>query len=311
MKVTLFVLSVIACLFSLVRPVRADNGALSFNVPDASGAIARLNDSSMTLETPENPPIELKFSKQKMAEIPPIAAAPTPPAVMPEKGDRPAAPTNPTTEAEQMLAQKPADATVTPTEKTALFNGGSSSLVARAVGAAEGTRTADGTKTQNYYGHVDPGDGKWNVGTFSYNNTRDGTNITTPEAADAHYLDRLQERAAVIQSKADQSGIDLTFAEWLNGIDLANQAPRAVMEEGGFVERLAEAKQTKGLSGQAAILESRIWAFWDPQKGGWDAPGLRAYDDISKEESIRRDQERRMLAIADALAVYQQQQQQK
>jgi hypothetical protein len=301
MKVTLFVLSVIACLFSLARPVRAESGVLNFDVLDSSSAIARSNDPPMTSETAKNSTIALTFPEQRVEEIPPIAA------VLPEKSDRPAAPTDANTDAKQILAQKPADATVTTAEKTAMFNGGSESLVARAVGAAEGTRTADGTKTQNYYGHVDPGDGKWNVGTFSYNNTRDGTNITTPEAADAHYLDRLQERAAVIQSKAEQSGIDLTFAEWLNGIDLANQAPRAVMEEGGFVERLAEAKHTKGLSGQAAILESRVWAFWDPQKGGWDAPGLRAYDDISKAESIRRDQERRMLAIADALAVYQQQ----
>ncbi|HEY9699657.1 MAG TPA: hypothetical protein V6D10_20520, partial [Trichocoleus sp.] len=38
-----------------------------------------------------------------------------------------------------------------------LFAGDSNSLVAKAVGAAEGTRTPDGNRNPAYYGHVDPG----------------------------------------------------------------------------------------------------------------------------------------------------------
>jgi len=98
----------------------------------------------------------------------------------------------------------------------------------------------------------------------------------------------------------------LTVAEEINGIDMINQAPLAVTEDGGYIERLAEAKK-KGLSGQAAILEARVWSFWDSSRGGWDAPGLRAYDDMGKEASIRHDQQRRMGMIEDALASYQQQ----
>jgi len=184
-----------------------------------------------------------------------------------------------------------------------LFEGGSESLVARTVGAAEGTRTADGGKTQNYHGHVDPGNGVWNRGTFSYQfgNTE---NLSADEA-DRRQLAKIKRiYESVMLPKAEQHGVaPLSIEEEINGIDLINQAPLTVTEEGGYIERLAEAKQ-KGLMGEEAILNARIWSFWDNSRGGWDAPGLRAYDDISKEESIRRDQDRRMGMIAKALAAY-------
>lgn len=186
------------------------------------------------------------------------------------------------------------------------FVGGSESLVARTVGAAEGTRTTDGGKTQNYYGHVDPGNGVWNRGTFSYQ-FGNSENLS-PDEADRRQLAKIKRiYESVMLPKAEKHGVTpLTVAEEINGIDLINQAPLAVTEDGGYIERLAEAK-SKGLSGDDAILKARIWAFWDAGKGGWDAPGLRAYDDVSKEESIRRDQDRRMAMITKALAAYQQQ----
>ena len=64
-----------------------------------------------------------------------------------------------------------------------LFHGNSDSLVARAVGSAEGTRTAEGGYTAAYYGHVDPGNHKWNLGSFSYQH---GAN--SPTEADAKQL---------------------------------------------------------------------------------------------------------------------------
>lgn len=187
-----------------------------------------------------------------------------------------------------------------------LFEGGSESLVARTVGAAEGTRAADGSKTPNYYGHIDPGNGVWNRGTFSYQ-FGNQENLS-PDEADRRQLAKIKRiYESVILPKAEKFGIaPLTIAEEINGIDLINQAPLTVTEAGGYIERLAEVKK-KGLSGEAAILEARVLAFWDPDFGGWDAPGLRAYDDISKEESIRRDQNRRMSMISQALAFYEQQ----
>lgn len=187
-----------------------------------------------------------------------------------------------------------------------IFAGGSESLVARTVGAAEGTRTIDGGKTDNYYGHSDPGNGIWNRGTFSYQ-FGNQENLS-PDEADRRQLKKIKRiHESVMRPKAEKYGVaPLTLSEEINGIDLINQAPLAVTEEGGYIEQLAEVKK-KGLSGEAAILEARVQAFWDPEMGRWDAPGLRAYDDISKEESIRRDQERRMRMIFQALDLYEKQ----
>lgn len=187
-----------------------------------------------------------------------------------------------------------------------LFAGGGESIVARTVGAAEGTRTPEGGKTDIYEGHVDPGNGVWNRGTFSYQ-FGNQENLAAEEA-DRRQLAKIKRiYESVLLSKAEQHGVaPLTLAEELNGIDLINQAPLAVTEEGGYIERLAEAKTKKGLTGDAAILEARIWAFWDASRDGWDAPGLRAYDDLGKEASIRHDQKRRMGMIDAALAALQQ-----
>jgi hypothetical protein len=179
--------------------------------------------------------------------------------------------------------------------------------VARVVGAAEGTRTPDGGKTRLYEGHVDPGNGVWNRGTFSYQ-FGNAENLSPAEADQRQMakIKRIQE--TVMQPKAVAAGVaPLSQLEELNGIDLINQAPLAVTESGGYIERLAEAKKEKGLSGEEAILDARVWAFWDPQRNGWDAPGLRAYDDMGKEASIRHDQQRRMGMIAEALSSYEQQ----
>ncbi|MDX2243254.1 MAG: hypothetical protein NW224_21450 [Leptolyngbyaceae cyanobacterium bins.302] len=188
-----------------------------------------------------------------------------------------------------------------------LFAGGSESIVARTVGAAEGTRSADGGKTDIYEGHVDPGNGVWNRGTFSYQFGNE-ENLSAEEADRRQVAKIKRIYESVMLPKAEQHGVaPLTLAEELNGIDLINQAPLTVTEDGGYIERLAEAKTKKGLSGQEAILEARIWSFWDASRGGWDAPGLRAYDDMGKEASIRHDQKRRMGMIEDALAAYEQQ----
>jgi hypothetical protein len=153
---------------------------------------------------------------------------------------------------------------------------------------------------------VDPGNGVWNRGTFSYQFGNE-ENLSADEA-DRRQMAKIKRiYESVMLSKAEQQGVaPLTLAEELNGIDLINQAPLAVTEDGGYIERLAEAKTKKGLSGQEAILEARIWSFWDSSRGGWDAPGLRAYDDMGKEASIRHDQKRRMGMIDEALAAYQQ-----
>lgn len=171
-----------------------------------------------------------------------------------------------------------------------LFTGDSDSLVAVTVGNAEGTRTPDGKSTDGFYGHSDPGNGVWNLGTFSYQH-----GAASPQEADAKQLKRLKKQAQVIQEKAAARGMKLTLEETLNAIDLANQAPKAVLDTDGYIEWLAEAHRM-GKQGADAILWARVQSFFDPQTQRWNAPGLG-----NTPERITRDQQRRMLAITRAL----------
>jgi len=172
-----------------------------------------------------------------------------------------------------------------------LFEGDADSLVARAVGSAEGTRTPDGQRTLAYYGHVDPGNRAWNQGTFSYQH-----GAPSPEAADQRQLQRLQTQAQELHRLASAAGLSLTREETLNGLDLANQAPLAALDR-GYIVWLKQAKQM-GLTGAEAILWARTRSFLDPDTGRWNAPGLG-----NSIASISHDQARRQRAIAQAIAV--------
>ena len=174
-----------------------------------------------------------------------------------------------------------------------IFEGGSDSLVARTVGSAEGTRRWDGGRTMAYYGHVDPGNGVWNQGTFSYQHE-----ASSPEDADEKQLRRLQRQERQLKEKAAHWRVPLSLEVRLNGLDLANQAPLAALDKGGYIERLAEAYR-EGKSGEQAIAWARTQAYFDPDKRAWDAPGLG-----NNHYSIRRDQERRMAAIDKAFRAF-------
>ncbi|MGJ3251707.1 MAG: hypothetical protein ACFE0J_11315 [Elainellaceae cyanobacterium] len=177
-----------------------------------------------------------------------------------------------------------------PSEIEDLFHGGIDSLVARAVGSAEGTRTPAGDKTSAYAGHVDPGNGAWNMGTFSYQH-----GATSPEDADERQLNRLRTQAQLLDQKAKLAGIPLDLEARLNGIDLANQSPEAALSTGGYIDRLKQA-YTMGLSGSEAILWARTRSYLDPDTQRWNAPGLGNTID-----GITADQERRQRAIARAI----------
>lgn len=172
-----------------------------------------------------------------------------------------------------------------------IFEGGSNSIVARTVGHAEGTVGADGSKTRAYFGHVDHGNGAWNVGSFSLQ----GAGIKSPEQADAYQLSRLKRQAKEIDRLAQAAGIKLSIEERINGVDLANQAPKAALDPGGYVARLKQAR-ANGLTGSAAVLEARTYSYINPQTDQWEAPGLG-----NREDSVRHDQDRRRAAIARVL----------
>jgi hypothetical protein len=174
----------------------------------------------------------------------------------------------------------------------ALFQAESNSLVAKAVGSAEGTRRPDGGQNPAYQGHVDPGNAVWNVGTFSYQHC----GKCAPEEADRRQLARLARQFAQIQAHAtDRYGVKLSLEEQLNAIDLANQAPLAALAQGGFIDRLQQAKQ-QGLTGSDAILQARVYAYKNPQTDRWEAPGLG-----NTKSRITQDQARRQAAIAAAI----------
>ncbi|MEM6867776.1 MAG: hypothetical protein AAF528_05275 [Cyanobacteria bacterium P01_C01_bin.121] len=174
-----------------------------------------------------------------------------------------------------------------------IFENGTHSLVARTVGNAEGTRRADGRRTNAYYGHTDPGNGVWNLGTFSYQH-----DAKSPEDADEKQLRRLKRQGLELETQAAQQGLALTLEEKLNGLDLANQAPLAALDRGGYIERLAQAKRLQ-MSGDEAILWARTHAYIDPDTRRWNAPGLG-----NNIHSISTDQERRMSAISSAIKTY-------
>lgn len=176
-----------------------------------------------------------------------------------------------------------------------LFEGGSDSLVAKAVGSAEGTRTPDGGKTWAYYGHIDPGNGRWNMGSFSYQH-----GAASPEDADRQQIDRLWRQFEVIRQSAVSAGLRLGLVEQLNGIDLANQAPLAALDRGGYVDRLRQAYD-QGLRGSEAVLQARTYSYLNPRTNQWEAPGLG-----NNVNSISRDQARRQTAISEAVSNHQQ-----
>ncbi len=174
---------------------------------------------------------------------------------------------------------------------TKLFEGGADSLVAKAVGSAEGTRTPEGHKTPAYFGHKDPGNGVWNLGTFSFQH-----GAANPEEADAKQLARLQQQTLQLEEKAHAHGLTLSLEALLNGIDLANQAPLAALDRGGYVDWLAEAYKLN-MTGTEAIVYARTRSFLDPDTQRWNAPGLG-----NNIHAIHHDQQRRADAIARALA---------
>jgi hypothetical protein len=194
------------------------------------------------------------------------------------------------------IATSPSSQDLEPDEiaATDLFEGGSRSLVAKAVGSAEGTRTPDGGRTRAYYGHVDPGNGRWNQGSFSYQH-----GAVSPEDADRQQLRRLQSQADLIRQKAGTNRLMLSLEAELNGIDLANQAPLAALDNGGYVDRLKQAYD-RGFTGSDAVLQARVYSFINPRTNQWDAPGLG-----NNESSITHDQGRRLDAIAQALSAHQ------
>ncbi|MFQ4135910.1 hypothetical protein PGN35_006275 [Nodosilinea sp. PGN35] len=258
------------------------------------GVAVALNEStSATALLPPAPPLPEAQPEAAIvvakAPAPPVPEAETPPAPQRLALDFGLEPS-----AAVLIAQaKQAEPKVLADPLPGLFEGNSDSLVAWAVGSAEGTRTPNGAINPAYFGHTDPGNRVWNMGTFSYQH-----GAKTPAEADQKQLARLQNQGDVLRQRALKHGLNLTLEETLNGLDLANQSPLAAIGRVGYIERLAEAK-ANGYEGAEAIVVARTRSYINPNTGRWNAPGLG-----NTEPSIRRDQQRRANAVAQAIAAY-------
>jgi hypothetical protein len=267
------------------QAAQADEVGLDFSLSAASLS-ATSTTQSLGQATAASIAVEPATTSELDFALAPPGTAPTQPSQSTIKTDSQPAAT-------AIAATAPTPEPVAPAD---LFAGGVNSLVAKAVGSAEGTRTPAGDRTSAYYGHVDPGNGVWNLGSFSYQH-----GARSPEEADQKQLQRLAKQTEIVRQQAAAKGMKLTLEEELNAIDLANQAPLAALDRGGYIDWL-EAAHKMGLSGSEAVLWARTRSFLNPDTGQWNAPGLG-----NNVYSISSDQERRQQAIARAIALHQQQ----
>lgn len=137
---------------------------------------------------------------------------------------------------------------------------GSDALAAIIIGNAEGTRTPTGGRTSAYAGHIDPGNGKGNRGSFSYQH---GTPGMTPAQADAAQLRKLTGQIPTFEAAARRAGLDpnnVTLATAY--FDLFNQSESAA---GRFLNQIEYLKDA-GISNQS-VTELRFRSFVDVTTG--------------------------------------------
>mgnify|MGYP001792102411 CR=1 FL=1 len=144
------------------------------------------------------------------------------------------------------------------------------------IGAAEGTRNRDCSTNEHYNGHVDPGNGADNLGTFSYQH-----GASSPEDADQRQLVRLRGAEKELQVQADAKwNQPLSKPALAAALDLWNQSPKAA---GDFVGHLPSPNPTK-----AQIVQARAQSYVNPTTGQLNAPGLG-----NNSKAVEADQARR------------------
>lgn len=152
-----------------------------------------------------------------------------------------------------------------------------------AIGAAEGTLDRNCQPNQHYAGHIDPGNGASNLGSFSYQH-----GASSPEEADRKQLVRLRNAEQDIQAQAKQKfNKPLSKPALAAALDLWNQSPKAGND---FVEHLPSATPTT-----AQIVDARSRSYIDPTTGKLDAPGLGGV------QEVRADQARRTKEVEQTL----------
>jgi hypothetical protein len=155
-----------------------------------------------------------------------------------------------------------------------------------AIGISEGTRTANGGYTKAYYGHRDPGNGVWNVGTVS------GQQGGTPASSDRRWMGNLTSQSVSVAPILQRLGLQPGTQGWnrvlFNVLDLTVQAPAAardfiaklpqVMRQGASIEAIAKARADSFINPATGRLEAggfgnsynRLFADQRSRAGVWD-----------------------------------------
>ncbi|OUL24142.1 hypothetical protein BV378_19685 [Nostoc sp. RF31YmG] len=133
-----------------------------------------------------------------------------------------------------------------------------SSVGVLAICVAEGNCQIDGSKTQNYFQNIDPGNGLLNRGWCS-DQGRGGSNLAN---ADTGCLRRIQSRIPRLIERMKRVGLNPEhyLEAFVNATDLWNQASPRVSDAFPTAYRIA---LNQGLQGYEAILWARVEAFRD------------------------------------------------
>ena len=148
-----------------------------------------------------------------------------------------------------------------------------------AIGIAEGTRTASGGFTVNYYGHADPLQGQ-NIGTFSAQQGQ-----ATPQQADREWLGKLTRTQLAMAPVLERSGLQPGTQGYnrlmFNLLDLRVQSPLAFQ---GLVIKIPQ------IISQGTTIESiakaRADSFFDPSTGRLDT-NFKSYSDLYADQRSR------------------------
>jgi hypothetical protein len=175
------------------------------------------------------------------------------------------------------------------------LRGGTNAYIAYLCGLAEGNVRPDGSKTQNWYGHRDPNNGEWNIGSFS---AQRDLNTGAPETSDQRVIDRLiRPNLDRLFDQAETDGVKVTPLLVMTYIDVLIQAPEAAT---GWSDR----STGKGLLGNLASLKGREN---DPE--ALVAARVEAYRNTNgrlettfgSERALSNDQWRRQLELQGAV----------
>lgn len=148
------------------------------------------------------------------------------------------------------------------------------------IGVNEGTRTADGGYTKNFYGHTDPGDGHNNRGTVSGGR---GNNYT-PEQVDKKWRGILNQTLTKYEPQLKRfasPGTDVYNQIMFNILDLRVQAPAAVPDFVKRIPRIIAEGATPEVIGRL-----RAESFINPRTGRLEASGFN--NDMNRLEADQR-----------------------